>query len=236
MTYDDDFEKIMRYKNEILMNKVKNSSFKFDKNKYYVHFLNVDIELDKQLYETTDNVIQELSRKKHKCEQKIQANQKMYLTSRSNFKDDLMKTLLDEYEAINLELKKINTSEKFILLKESKQMPSPNTLVPAQPKKESPTTSPKVKSKKHAIKKFLFKTYEDCISQKKSSPSFMSKQQIIDHLLAYEPDIIKKLPKSFQNKKSTAKRTYKLFWSCDTSKPHFWWNDLEFPRQWKRSF
>jgi hypothetical protein len=53
------------------------------------------------------------------------------------------------------------------------------------------------------IKQFLFKTYEECISQKTSAPTYMSKQQIIEHIMKYEPDILDKLPKSFQNKKKS---------------------------------
>ena len=57
--------------------------------------------------------------------------------------------------------------------------------------------------KKKKIKEFLFKTYEECISQKTSAPTYMSKQQIIEHIMKYEPDILDKLPKSFQNKKKS---------------------------------
>lgn len=200
-TYQEQYERLINYKNEIILNKPKHSSYSFDHEKYYVKFLNTDFELLKRTYAVTEHKYQTLLKQKNIIEKSLQANQKMFLSSRSNFNDDLMRSLYKKYEIVIDELNKIKEETNlFILMKEPKIFKEDEKKIKHQKTKDSKTVSP-IKKKK--IKEFLFKTYEECISQKTSVPTYMSKQQIIDHIMKYEPDILDKLPKSFQNKKKS---------------------------------
>jgi hypothetical protein len=51
------------------------------------------------------------------------------------------------------------------------------------------------------VKKFLFNTYEQCISRKTSSPTYMSKDDIIKHIKENDPNLLKFLPKKLQSMK-----------------------------------
>lgn len=200
-TYEEQYEKLINYKNEIIVKKPKKSSYSFDNEKYYIKFLNTDFELLKQTYAVTDHKYNTILQQKNKIEKQLQANQKMFLSSRSNFNDDLMRNLYKKYEIVINELNKIKEETNlFILMKETKINNEDEKKTEQKKTKESKTLS---SIKKNKIKEFLFKTYEECISQKTSAPTYMSKQQIIDHIMKYEPDILDKLPKSFQNKKKS---------------------------------
>ena len=200
-TYEEQYEKLINYKNEIIVKKPKKSSYSFDNEKYYIKFLNTDFELLKQTYAVTDHKYNTILQQKNRIEKQLQANQKMFLSSRSNFNDDLMRNLYKKYEIVINELNKIKEETNlFILMKETKINNEDEKKTEQKKTKESKTLS---SIKKNKIKEFLFKTYEECISQKTSAPTYMSKQQIIDHIMKYEPDILDKLPKSFQNKKKS---------------------------------
>lgn len=199
-TYEEQYEKLINYKNEIILNKPKKSSYSFDNEKYYVKFLNTDFELLKQTYAVTEHKYQSILKQKNKIEKQLQANQKMFLSSRSNFNDDIMRSLYKKYEIVINELNKIkDETNLFIVMKETK-INNEDEKKTEKTKESKKTVSP---MKKKKIKEFLFKTYEECISQKTSAPTYMSKQQIIEHIMKYEPDILDKLPKSFQNKKKS---------------------------------
>lgn len=195
-TYEEQYEKLINYKNEIIVKKPKKSSYSFDNEKYYIKFLNTDFELLKQTYAVTDHKYNTILQQKNRIEKQLQANQKMFLSSRSNFNDDLMRNLYKKYEIVINELNKIKEETNlFILMKETK--------INNEDEKKTEQKKTLSSIKKNKIKEFLFKTYEECISQKTSAPTYMSKQQIIDHIMKYEPDILDKLPKSFQNKKKS---------------------------------
>jgi hypothetical protein len=200
ISYNEQYEKMMNYKNEIILNKPKNSKYSFDDEKYYIKFLNTDFEVTKQIYAVTEHKYEHVLKLKNILERKLQANQKMYISSRSSFNDDTMRNLYKKYEIIMNELKKIkDETSLFLVMKEVK-----NNEKNEQKKTESVAKTNKISPvKMKKIKKFLFKSYEECISQKTSAPTYMSKQQIIDHIMKYEPDILDKLPKSFQNKKKS---------------------------------
>lgn len=51
------------------------------------------------------------------------------------------------------------------------------------------------------IKSFLFKTYEQCVSQKSKEPTFMTKADIVKHIKENDRALLEHLPKSFQNMK-----------------------------------
>ena len=106
-TYEEQYEKLINYKNEIILNKPKKSSYSFDNEKYYVKFLNTDFELLKQTYAVTEHKYQSILKQKNKIEKQLQANQKMFLSSRSNFNDDIMRSLYKKYEIVINELNKI---------------------------------------------------------------------------------------------------------------------------------
>ena len=198
-TYEEQYEKLMNYKNEIILNKPKHSSYSFDNEKYYIKFLNTDFELLKQTYAVTEHKYQTILKQKNIIEKSLQANQKMYLSSKSNFNDDLIRNLFKKYEIVMNELDKIQKETNLFLVVKETQLQNDYIKKDERPKPSKKVSPVKIKK----IKKFLFKTYEECISQKTSAPTYMSKQQIIDHIMKYEPDILDKLPKSFHNKKKS---------------------------------
>lgn len=201
ISYNEQYEKLMNYKNEIILNKPKNSKYSFDDEKYYIKFLNTDFEVTKQIYAVTEHKYEHVMKLKNILERKLQANQKMYISSRSSFNDDTMRNLYKKYEMIMNELNQIkDETSLFLVMKEVKMNEKTDVKKKTESAEKTKKISP-VKMKK--IKKFLFKSYEECISQKTSAPTYMSKQQIIDHIMKYEPDILDKLPKSFQNKKKS---------------------------------
>lgn len=200
ISYNEQYEKMMNYKNEIILNKPKNSKYSFDDEKYYIKFLNTDFEVTKQIYAVTEHKYEHILKQKNILERKLQANQKMYISSRSSFNDDTMRNLYKKYEMLMNELDEMKDKTNLFLVMKEVKMNEKTDVKNTETTPKTKTISP---GKMKKIKKFLFKSYEECTSQKTSAPTYMSKQQIIDHIMKYEPDILDKLPKSFQNKKKS---------------------------------
>ena len=186
-SYLTDFEKLQKIKTDLFKhnkaseyseneNSFVTPSFTVNKNKYFnrIHKLN--------------RLIHELS----VLNNTFLSMKTLYLMSRSN-------AFTNEIKEVFSKMK--HTQQKIEALKKNTEMYiMTNTLT----KKDTPKEEEKTiisSSKKHKVKKFLFNTYEQCISRKTSSPTYMSKEDILKHIKENDPSLLKFLPKKLQSMK-----------------------------------
>ena len=128
----------------------------------------------------------------------INTMQRLYVTSKSNAFENELKTLylLREEKYIAHAGMKKNIKEYPHILFEIISTDGDNQIVPHNV--SAKTSSPKPKSaeqKRRVIKKLLFETYEQCVSQKTSEPTYMTKESIIKHIKEHDPNLLRMLPK-----------------------------------------
>lgn len=189
-SYLTDFEKLQKIKTDLFQhnkaseyseneNSFVTPSFTVNKNKYFnrIHKLN--------------RLIHELS----VLNNTFLSMKTLYLMSRSN-------AFTNEIKEVFSKMK--HTQQKIEALKKNTEMYiMTNTLTQKEkPKEEEEEKAPKMSSsKKQKVKKFLFNTYEQCISRKTSSPTYMSKEDILKHIKENDPSLLKFLPKKLQSMK-----------------------------------
>lgn len=142
--------------------------------------------------------------KKHRLNGlKVELSEKYrrYLVLRSAFlgsrTDNLLKELgdvIDTIEKIEKKIKYVGMKEDeyFVLMKDVK-------VEKTKPKDENKKKMSSEQKKK--VKKYLFDTYEQCISQKTSSPTYMSKADIIAHIKEHDKSLLEHLPTKLEKMK-----------------------------------
>ena len=124
----------------------------------------------------------------------------LYIKSRSNTFENDLKQLFDDMDRTKTELAKLDNTDSIFV----------DVSVASSPKKDPNQESESEKknelspSKKRSVKKFLFSTYEQCVSQKTKEPTYMSKADIIKHIKEHDPTLINHLPKSITSMKKDA--------------------------------
>lgn len=133
----------------------------------------------------------------------IQSMQRLYLASRSNAFERPLKALFDERNTKHdefLALRRSIVDYSHILFDIVSKEHTDEPLAPHHETVRSTSKSPteSAKRRKHRIKKYLFETYEQCISQKTSSPTYMTKENIIKHIKEHDPHLLAMLPKNIR--------------------------------------
>jgi len=140
----------------------------------------------------------------HELKRELSEMYRRYLVLRSAFlgsrTDNLLKDLgglIDEIEKTEKKIKYIEMKEDeyFVLVKDVKVEKSKSKPKLTDNQKK---LSPEQKKK---VKKYLFDTYEQCISQKTSSPTYMSKADIIAHIKEHDRSLLKHLPNKLEKMK-----------------------------------
>lgn len=202
MSYIDEFEKIQQMKLQLLKsNKMKDYSEDKD------YFMIKSSKVKKEYYKLKKEEYDYLSNKRKEVLNEIASKQYLYIMSRSSkYETDLVE-LYNKKTQIEKEIKEIKEIASLFVKKNRKE--SDNVLNVKSVRKKSESISP---SKRHKLKKFLFKTYEECSSRKTKEPFYMSKQDILDNIYENNEDLIKKLPKNFHKlgKKELCKVLFEL--------------------------
>ena len=191
-SYLTDFEKLQKIKTDLFKHN-KASEYSENENS----FVTPNLTVNKNKY---FNRIHKLNRLIHDLSvlnNTFLSMKTLYLMSRSNAYTSEIKDVFSKMK---------HTQQKIEALKKSTDMYiMTNTLAPTtdKPKKEEveEKTLKMSSSKKQKVKKFLFNTYEQCISRKTSSPTYMSKDDIIKHIKENDPNLLKFLPKKLQSMK-----------------------------------
>ena len=117
----------------------------------------------------------------------------MYLMSRSNAYESEIKEIISKILSIRQKIDNLkNNRDLYILINSLK-----NKKFETKPKEPLNISEAKIKK----VKKFLFESYEQCISRKISSPTYMSKEAIIKYIKENDPNLLKFLPKNIQSMK-----------------------------------
>lgn len=193
MSYEIEFEKIMKLKEELLKSNNNASRFSETKNEYIVK----DFVVRKRKYKHVGQLVHELNHEIKQKELKMLSLRKLYLMSRSNIHDDALKFLFDEIAGLKNRLLKIDTKALFVSLSSNEKSSITLDQVGVNTK-----TTPN-NNKKQKIKKFLFDTYEQCISNKRSEPFYMTKEDVVHHIKNYNQEMLKKMPPKFEKLKKT---------------------------------
>lgn len=198
-SYVDQFTKLQKIKTDLFKHN-KQSEYSEDLH----HFRTTKLTVRKKKYINTNDRRQRLTTKLAGLHTHFLSMKQLYIKSRSNTFENDLKKLFEDMDHTKTELEKLNNTELVFVdvsasqEKEQYQEPESEKKEPESEKKE---LSP---SKKKSIKKFLFSTYEQCVSQKTKEPTYMSKADIIKHIKEHDPTLLNHLPKSIASMKKDA--------------------------------
>lgn len=182
--YVHDFTKLQKLKADLFKNK-KHSEYSEDLN----HFKTTKFSLKKKTYIHTKHQTDKLVKKLATLYLNFLSMKQLYIKSRSDTFEAPLKALFEDITKTKADLTKIKKNLQLLFIDISTH-DSHST-----PSKPSSTPSKISPVKKKSVKKFLFNTYEQCISQKTKQPTYMSKTDIIKHIKEHDPTLLKHLPK-----------------------------------------
>jgi len=186
-SYLTDFENLQKIKNDLFNH---NKASDYSENEH--SFVTPNLSVKKNNYINRIHTINRLIHELSILNNTFLSIKKLYLMSRSNAYASEIKEVFSKMK---------QTQQKIGSLKKNTDMYiMTNTLTQTEnPKNEE---KPKMSSsKKQKVKKFLFNSYEQCISRKTSSPTYMSKDDIIKHIKENDPNLLRFLPKKLQSMK-----------------------------------
>lgn len=182
-SYLTDFEKIQKIKTD-LVNHKKHNEYSENENS----FVTPNFILNKNKYYNRIHKLCRLMNELSVLNNTFLSMKSIYLMSRSNVYADEIKEIFSKIKHIQQNIDTLKKRTDIYIMT--------NTL-----KDKTSTPSKISSSKKHKVKKFLFNTYEQCISRKSSSPTYMSKEDILKHIKENDPNLLKFLPKKINSMK-----------------------------------
>lgn len=190
--YNVAFEKLQRMKAE-LYDQNKKHLYSEDNDTYTAN----NFKLAKRKYIERSKRIRALKRLVQYQNKLIVSMKGLYVTSRSDKFEKELKEAYDTRTGLLNELAMLTGMDESIVFIRNSKLESKedfgNTEAETVEQKDSPTTS-SIKKKKKTMK-FLFDSYQQCISQKTSEPTYMSKDMIVKHIKQHDPWLLKYLPK-----------------------------------------
>lgn len=187
-SYLTDFEKLQKIKTD-LFNHKKHNEYSENENS----FVTPNLTVNKNKYFNRIHKLNRLINELSVLNNTFLSMKSLYLMSRSNVYTSEIKEVFSKIKHIQQKIETLNKNEDMYIMT--------NTLTQKEKPKED-EEKPKISSsKKQKVKKFLFNTYEQCISRKTSSPTYMSKEDILKHIKENDPNLIKFLPKKLQSMK-----------------------------------
>lgn len=190
--YNVAFEKLQRMKAEL-----------YDQNKKHLYSENNDtytannFKLAKRKYIERSKRIHALKRLVQYQNKLIVSMKGLYVMSRSDKFEKELKEAYDTRTNLLNELAVLTGIDESVVFVRNSNLESKqefeNMEEETVEQKNSPTTS-SIKKRKKTMK-FLFDTYQQCISQKTSEPTYMSKDMIVKHIKQHDPWLLKYLPK-----------------------------------------
>lgn len=190
--YNVAFEKLQRMKAE-LYDQNKKHLYSEDNDTYTAN----NFKLAKRKYIERSKRIHALKRLVQYQNKMIVSMKGLYVMSRSDKFEKELKEAYDTRTGLLNELAMLTGMDESIVFIRNSKLESKedvgNTEAETVEQKDSPTTS-SIKKKKKTMK-FLFDSYQQCISQKTSEPTYMSKDMIVKHIKQHDPWLLKYLPK-----------------------------------------
>ena len=190
--YNVAFEKLQRMKAE-LYDQNKKHLYSEDNDTYTAN----NFKLAKRKYIERSKRIHALKRLVQYQNKLIVSMKGLYVMSRSDKFEKELKEAYDTRTGLLNELAMLTGMDESIVFIRNSKLESKedfgNTEAETVEQKDSPTSS-SIKKKKKTMK-FLFNTYQQCISQKTSEPTYMSKDMIVKHIKQHDPWLLKYLPK-----------------------------------------
>lgn len=187
-SYLTDFEKLQKIKTD-LFNHKKHNEYSENENS----FVTPNLTVNKNKYFNRIHKLNRLINELSVLNNTFLSMKSLYLMSRSNVYTSEIKEVFSKIKHIQQKIETLNKNKDMYIMT--------NTLTQKEKPKED-EEKPKISSsKKQKVKKFLFNTYEQCISRKTSSPTYMSKEDILKHIKENDPNLIKFLPKKLQSMK-----------------------------------
>ena len=191
-SYSTDFEKLQKIKTDLFKHN-KASEYSENENS----FVTPNFTVKKNIYFNRIHKLNGLIHELSVLNNTFLSMKSLYLMSRSN-------TYTNEIKEVFSKMK--HTQHKIEMLKKSTDMYIMTNKLTRKDnpdgEEEEEEKNPKMSSsKKQKVKKFLFNTYEQCISRKTSSPTYMSKEDILKHIKENDPSLLKFLPKKLQSMK-----------------------------------
>lgn len=207
MSYLNDFEKIQQLK---LQSSKKAKDYSEDKYYYYIKSMKVK----KEFYDIRKELIKNLKTEKAKISKEIASMQLLYIMSRSDIYENNLIELFKKKEETQKAIDEFSKITSTFIRKQDQNTNAPNapsTSTTSETKASSPKTGIS-KQKKRKLKKFLFKTYEECTSRRTKEPFYMSKEEIIKTIYENNEKLIEQLPQNFQKlgKKDLCKVLFKI--------------------------
>lgn len=201
--YETLFENLQNMKaNLVNQNKLKN--YYEDDAYFYIKTSSNDIKLKKNKYILKIKKKEKLTTEIQKINNKILSMQKLYILSRIN---KFEKNLIELFKIRNEKLSRLEVLNNSIIsfpdiLFELVNNDTSITIENNDNSNQKPIEQSKSQIKQYKkIKKFLFETYKQCISQKTSEPTYMTKENIIKHIKEHDPGLLKLLPKNIMTMK-----------------------------------
>jgi hypothetical protein len=203
MSYLNDFEKIQQLK---LQSSHKAKDYSEDKYYYYIKSMKVK----KEFYDVKKELIKKLKTEKAQINKEIASMQLLYIMNRSNLYENELIELFKKREETQRALDELSKITSTFIPKQVDKTNAPSAS--SSEKKATPPKTAISKQKKRKLKKFLFKTYEECTSRKTKEPFYMSKEEIIETIYENNEKLIEQLPKNFHKlgKKDLCKVIFKI--------------------------
>lgn len=194
--YNVAFEKLQRMKAE-LYDQNKKHLYSEDNDTYTAN----NFKLAKRKYIERSKRIHALKRLIHYQNKLIVSMKGLYVMSRSDKFEKELKEAFDTRTDLLNELAMLTGMDELVVFIRNSKSESKEDFVNIEgdqtvEQKDSSTSSSlsSIKKKKKTMK-FLFDTYQQCISQKTSEPTYMSKDMIVKHIKQHDPWLLKYLPK-----------------------------------------
>ena len=195
--YETMFENLQNMKAN-LFNQDKLKNYYEDDTHFYIKTKNTDdVKLRKNKYRYKLKIVDMLIKEIQKLNKRIISMQKIYVLSRVNKYEN---ELEDLFKLRNEKLTKLEILNQSIISFPDMlfELENGNVInIPLKKSIEKPIEQSKSEIKqKQKIKKYLFETYKQCISQKTSEPTYMTKESIIKHIKEHDPGLLKLMPKN----------------------------------------
>lgn len=181
-----EFEKLQNMKSELVAH---DKSSDYSENE--TSFIAKNFVLPKNQYINKKHKINELRNELRGLYKQLLSMKHLYIMSRSNAFEWEIKQIFTNIKSRESQLNALLDKKKtaiYVLVKRG----NTGVVAAAVDKPNSNDT------KRHKVKKFLFTTYNQCVSGKTSEPTYMSKTEIIKHIKEHYPSLLKSLPKRIE--------------------------------------
>lgn len=198
-SYVNQFTKLQKMKGDLVKHN-KQSEYSED----HLHFKTTKLTVKKKNYLDVKDRRRKLTTNLAALHTRFLSMKQLYIKSRSNTFEESLKKLFEDIHRAKNELEKLPSDTASVFVDISSPNEDEIKDESSSKKKNNIKTASVSASKKKAVRKFLFNTYEQCVSQKTKEPTYMSKADIIKHIKEHDPTLLRHMPKSITSMKKDA--------------------------------